>query len=298
MKRNTKIAALLFCFALEAHASNSGGSLVGNGAGLAELEITYAYTRLPESIRRCFSDDACDAKLSDRERDILKQIRVQVLSQNDAEQKIHYVSEKELPGFFTTGEGEFHRIAKTDTRTYSIIFINTDAIYGNGKALVDAPLATSLLIHELGHQLGVADHTWLNILGSKVRAAIENTKTTVEYPRNNNLTMTVYSGANSIRLFLNNALSSVDLTNRVEAALVCPEETSLVKAFVINPHWNLAQHTIPYQFNAFVRYQCVSSTGLFYSLLVDVTFNIPMLAAESKEKLAAQKIGFLFLKSK
>src|SRR5690606_17114972 len=105
MKRSTKsaLSLLMLCLAPQAMAA-SGGSLVGNGAGLAEIEITYTYAvRLPEAISDCLTYRNCG--LDAREESVLNEIVGIINTQPDPERKLSFLSETEAPGFFSTGEG-------------------------------------------------------------------------------------------------------------------------------------------------------------------------------------------------
>ncbi len=287
------IKAALICFlSLLPQAFAGGGSLVGNGAGLAELEITYAYIRLPEMIRSCFENKDCN--LNGGEEEVLRRELAVLKAYPNPVLKVQFVSETEKPGFFDTGVNEFHRIAKTEMRDNSVIFINRDALYRNGKAVVDMPTGVSILIHELGHQVGIPDHTWLDTLGGKIRATLEKTKLKVDHPQTA-ITMDIYNGIHSFGFFVYNPESSVDLTSRAESAIACPKNTKLSEAAILNPHWDSAPTWSIYQFSAFVRYACHSPRGEMEKLLVEISFYIPADAAEGKVPMTQESISFTVL---
>jgi hypothetical protein len=154
MKTCIKLLLLLLSMNAQAETKpNNGGNLVGNGAGLAKMELHYAYQRLPEAIDRCLEFAACS--LNATEARLLSGIQTILREFPDPSDKIHVLSERDLPGFFSTGDNEHHRIAKTDRRTRSIIFVNRDALYNaQGRPVIDLPRAISVLVHELGHQAG------------------------------------------------------------------------------------------------------------------------------------------------
>ncbi len=155
---------------LSASTSSAGGSIIGNGAGLVENNFAYVYSILPNSIEECFAFKNCD--LSTSEQSLLKKIQ-NVLSLNKSlKTNIEFVSEKQNPGFFTTGDNEDHRIAKTCLDNSCPIYVNLDLLYDkDGKPALEIPTIASVLIHELGHQAGEGSHTTLDILGSKLRKA-------------------------------------------------------------------------------------------------------------------------------
>lgn len=286
--------------ALSAHAG-TGGSLVGNGAGLAELEIAYAYSvGIPETISYCLNTGACE--LNDDEESSLRKIQEILERYPDANYKIHFLSEKELPGFFDTGVGEHHRIAKTDSKGHSVIFINRDALYdAEGRATVDMPLAASILVHELGHQIGIGDHTWLDALGSKVRAFLSRTKSQVVHP-GENLAMTLYSSriVSALGFFVENETSSLDLSSRVTAALVCPRNTKPTGTLIQNPHWEWrkSEPWSPREFVAFVRYHCADAVGGLSSHLLEISIAVAPQAASGKAPLSYENVHVTILRAR
>jgi hypothetical protein len=91
MKFSIKLAMIwTVCLAPAAFAANTGGSLVGNGAGLAELEITYAYTvRLPSAITYCLNLPS-ECNLDVRDEHALRLISDILSAQPNPEHKLHY----------------------------------------------------------------------------------------------------------------------------------------------------------------------------------------------------------------
>lgn len=259
-----KICISLILLALSALARaetrpNNGGNLVGNGAGLAEAELVYAYQRLPETIDRCLELKACG--ISPAEKSLLERVRAILRDFPDPADKIHVLSERELPGFFSTGANEQHRIAKTDSRTRSIIFVNRDALYdAAGRSAIDLPRAASVLTHELGHQAGEESHLALDVLGGKLRAQLERGRVTILFPESD-LQMSVFSGAapaDAPGLYLRNSDSSLDLGHELLLQLPCPGGIPAVGAQFVNPHW---ESGYSYLFSAYVRYVCLTPEG-------------------------------------
>ena len=83
--------------------------------------------------------------------------------------RLIFLSEKLNPGFFTTGDAEENRIAKTFLNADSSIYINVDQLYKeSGQSALSYEQVVAILIHELGHQAGVKEHAPLDILGTKV----------------------------------------------------------------------------------------------------------------------------------
>lgn len=161
----------------------AGGSMVGNGAGLVENNFQYAYQSLPRFIESCLESSICQAGPADRK--LLQKISAAAQKNLVLENRLIFVSEKERPGFFTTGVGEENRIAKTSLEILKPIYINFDLLYANdGSANVDIPTMYSILTHELGHQVGIKQHAALDILGSKLKKFVLDNWQTVTLPLN------------------------------------------------------------------------------------------------------------------
>lgn len=148
-----------------------GGSVIGNGAGLAENNFQYAYQSLPRFIENCLKSALC--QVNSVERSLLAKISSAAQINLRRDDRLIFISEKEQPDFFTTGVSEENRIAKTELQIDTPIYINLDLLYTqSGSINLDIPTMQSILVHELGHQVGVTSHTKLDILGSKIKKFI------------------------------------------------------------------------------------------------------------------------------
>ncbi len=167
-----KSTFLLASFLSLAVLARGGGSVVGNGAGLVENNFQYAYSTLGTLVRNCLQ--AQDCGMTEKESRILQSMQMVLSVNSSRSDRLVFVSEKENPGFFETGPGQRHRVAKTGLTAQTQIFINVDALYAdNGKPLLDLPTIISILAHEVGHQAGEENHAILDILGSKLRQSLE-----------------------------------------------------------------------------------------------------------------------------
>lgn len=171
MRLIRSLLAVLFIPSAAA-AAVGGGGIVGNGAGLAEQNVLFAYAGLETSIKSCLLSPLCDPSPS--EKDLLARIR-RVLSQNmKKKEPIVFVSGKANPGFFDLSESEAHRIAKTGLTPEHPIWINSDLLYRfDGREAMDFPAITAILIHEMGHQAGELNHSVLDLIGAKVRLSLQ-----------------------------------------------------------------------------------------------------------------------------
>lgn len=167
------ISFLLCCcsYLISSVSSAGGASVIGNGAGIVENNIQYAYSSLPDLVSECLRTNRCE--ISPTEAKTFSRI-LTVLSANASNaERILFVSEKENPGFFDTGVNEKHRIAKTGLTPNDPIYINSDLLYNEkGQPNLDLPTIASILLHEVGHQSGEQNHAFLDIIGSKLKKMI------------------------------------------------------------------------------------------------------------------------------
>lgn len=163
------VTLLVLTFSLFAEAKETGGGvIVGNGAGFAEGIFQQSYQSLPQILDSIIVTN--EINLTEKERELLEKINKVAKQNSSKKDRLIFLSEKDHPGFFTTGENETHRFAKTFATPASSIFINMDWIYGEkGKDLLNHSSAMALLIHEIGHQTGEKDHGELDILGAKIK---------------------------------------------------------------------------------------------------------------------------------
>ncbi len=148
-----------------------GGSVVGNGAGIVENNFQFAYLSLTTTIAECLQQQKCE--MTPPEFRTLTEMQKVLETNKSNEKRIQFVSEKDHPDFFNTGEGEIHRIAKTGLTAQEPIYINRDQLYAqNGQPAFDFASILSILAHEVGHQTGELSHAKLDILGSKLKKVI------------------------------------------------------------------------------------------------------------------------------
>ena len=142
------------------------GVQVGNGGGLAEKYVLFAYQNLGNSIAQfLLSRNPQDVT----EYTVLHNIEASLHDEYQNKNQIQFVSESEHPGFFDTAEP--NRIAKTGDNVGDVIYINRGQLYPNG-APVSLATATQILVHEFGHHHQVFDHQYLDKLGAEVGQTI------------------------------------------------------------------------------------------------------------------------------
>jgi hypothetical protein len=166
-----KVLPLIWLLASGAQA-RLGGSDAGNGGGLAEKRLLFAYQNLEKYFDLCLEASLC--KLNDQEIRLLQDLRGSLPEERKNPRPLEFQSGKAAPGSFKI-DGEV-RVARTGDAVGGTIFINTDLLYWSGSGgrsqSVDLPTAVSILTHELGHHHGVKDHLFLDQLGTKIQTAL------------------------------------------------------------------------------------------------------------------------------
>jgi hypothetical protein len=179
-------------------AGGSSGSIAGNGGGLAEKNMLFAYLNLDRFIDLCLQGATC--QMTDGETKILSQIKASLPQERLNPDMISFVPANRPPDFFRV-DGLL-RVAKTGDHVGDAIFINSALLYNsnNGDAkstsdegvrVMDIPLAASVLIHEFGHHHGVNDHYQLDLLGTKLQNFLIKDSERSEFWNNNAALVTV-----------------------------------------------------------------------------------------------------------
>ena len=161
----------LLTFSGAAHA-RVGGSDAGNGGGIAEKRLTFAYLNLERYLEFCLRGSMC--RLSLDEINLLALIRTTLEDERRNPKQLQFVSGRETSDRFEI-DGKV-RIARTGDAVGSPILINTDLLYWTttaGRQALDMATAVSVLVHELGHHHSEKSHEKLDILGSKVQAIVK-----------------------------------------------------------------------------------------------------------------------------
>ena len=141
---------------------------VNNGGGAAEGTLTYTFLNVEKYIDLCLSSEIC--QISDREKDILSQIKKSLEDEYAQEKPLIFMSENNNPGTFII-DGEI-KIAKTGDAVGTPIYFNLDLLYFKNNLgiyeSIDIKTAIGIIIHELGHHHNIQDHSFLDALGAKV----------------------------------------------------------------------------------------------------------------------------------
>lgn len=142
----------------------STGDMVGNGGGLLEQNFYQAYYLVQTAIENCLYDSICD--LTFEQKNLLKKINQTYIQKIDQDLPLVFLKEKNSGSFFSENEEKETRLAKTGYSSTFPIFINSTMALSISDNI---PAMIGILIHELGHQAGVLNHSVLDELSTKVR---------------------------------------------------------------------------------------------------------------------------------
>ena len=133
------------------------------------LQSVYQNT-LELLIPSCLESTECDLKPDERE--VLEQ-ELRDLKQNLALSKIQFVHGSERPDLFRSPETPAHRLSVTGDHIGTPIYFDIDALahLAGSAAGFDVSQAVGILVHELGHHLGLHDTETrlLDRVGSRLR---------------------------------------------------------------------------------------------------------------------------------
>lgn len=211
------------------------GDHANNGGGSAEQNIVFAFQYFGQFAQNCLNNEICGLSAADR--DVLNKIRAALPDEGEAQ---------DLLVFRTSSEDDFLldgavRVAKTGSTVGSKIFVNRAMIYElyNGKpSPIGVPQAAALLVHELGHHQGIADHTYLDLLGAKLRIFLQRSVISLNFDPRLFLTANAFQSIPFIpsftvvylrpddrlhpetRLLINDSATAIDLSDRVLPSLI------------------------------------------------------------------------------
>lgn len=226
---------------------SSGADIVGNGGGAVEQSSLYIYRSLDRYISQCLNNDNC--YLNAERKDVLKKIREVVLQNRDEKNRLVFLSGENFEKYMQDKLDPEIRAAKTGFSMEFPIFINLAEIYNYPKNTLYAGMA-ALLIHEIGHQVGVASHSFLDELGLSVRTLMEANIEDLAYEvLNNQFTFTLFS-SNGPYDFAQYVLEYDNVKYEVPSLMTsykCANGNQLVGANLENLYWEKGK-TIDYNY--------------------------------------------------
>lgn len=238
--------AVCFCFLMMTtqfaySANKSGGDRVGNGGGLAEQNFIFTLQVLPDYIDRCL--DSIDCRINIEDRIYLVLIRELAESIEDSKSEFIFLSGKEHPEIFHNENDPEVRLAKTGSTPDAPIYVNLDLLYlrnGSGELkIMEVPTMVGNLIHELGHQVGNLDHSYLDSLGAKVRHYLISDRNAYIYPvRGEYLEIIVnnFEIPSFPVIYIRNDKKTLLLDLELERKITC-ERGMPIGATLTNGHW-------------------------------------------------------------
>lgn len=214
-----------------------GGDIIGNGGGLGEMNFVYALTNLADFIMDTVRNDGIVGRDADQ------LIRIAALARRESrkQDKLVFISGQKNPGIFNI-QGET-RLAVTGDSATAPIFVNLDLVYKKTFDVTDIltlPEIVSLLVHELGHQVGLLDHAYLDYLGARVRRMISRDINRITRNMADGLKVEITSfsywssAAPKIQLGIENSLR--DFNEDVSKVMKCEDGSRPMSARLSNQH--------------------------------------------------------------
>ena len=221
--------------------SSSGADIVGNGGGIAEQNMRYAYKLLAKSVSYCLILPQCGE--SENQILVLKRIQNIALKNQNNEKSVIFLDDKSFEKVFESDLDFDHRVAKTGFSSEFPIFLNIDQIY-EAELENDLSAMIGILVHEVGHQAGVASHSFLDALASEVRIAFFRTRVVVDTTiGTSKVTLNLIGGLNAYDtqerfLFIDN--QNIDLSDPASVYTCHTTGTKVIASRLTNPAWERA----------------------------------------------------------
>ena len=252
----------------------NGGDIIGNGGGIGESFFQYALLELPTLINECLSSKFCD--INDDEALILSRVAKVAKMNSQLDFALLFVNPKKEHTLFLQEDG-LARSALTGREPLFPVIINLDHVYRDNNLSIDLMDAVRLLVHELGHQAGIENHSHLDKLGAKVQQFI-NLQSIVKNSvtdRNGNhyelwLKNSDTTELTSFAVYFSKNGVQQDLRDQFLDQVKCPEGLNVYDYKFQNIHWKQASNNNISQIGAWANVQCKEqNTDLVYEVLLD-----------------------------
>lgn len=154
-----------------------GGDTFGNGGGLSENNLLFAWVKLKSAVQSVVYSRASGLTIPEAE------LLTKIFKSHDEEMRgagIQFLSSQQNPGVFDADESGIPRTGVTGSEVGSAIYFNLERLYPVRDGVeqpIDYVTALGFLVHELGHHHGVKDHAFLDQLGGKVRDFVGSSRT-------------------------------------------------------------------------------------------------------------------------
>lgn len=215
----------------------SGADIIGNGTGVVEQNFHYAYRNLDRTFSQCLSTPLCVR--DQRERHLLGKMRDLILKFRWEKNRIIFLKSDDFEHFFAGDLDPTERVAKTGPSSEFPIFINLTMVQELNIAS-DLSLIIGILAHEVGHQVGMASHSYLDDLSSRLRLIhFENTQSIALKERSTSFRFDILKARQTFKydetiLFMGNQLIKVP---HLGGQFICPNKMRPNAATLTNPHW-------------------------------------------------------------
>lgn len=264
---------------------SGGGDIIGNGGGLGEQNFIYALSQVAGFINETIAAGLVQGP------DVaaLTRIAWHAREQGSRAGELIFISGKAVPGLFDSPSDPEVRMAKTALSPDAPILINLDMIYQRAYGSLEIMPFTVMvasLVHELGHQIGIQDHSYLDYLGARVRRLLEREQNRVgrRLGRDGRVDMTsINLGPLALpKLYFTFGEQLLTFDRELHGALTCRDPQAQVRsARFDNQHWQPGvnfDRTWITSYRAWVILKCVGDAGEVYEeerdFALDLTVNL------------------------
>lgn len=266
---------ILFIFNFESNSRAIGGDWVGNGASFAENIFLNAFHDIEYQISLCLLSQDCF--IDDESYQVLDRLKKQITQEKQQNSKLIQF----LPhGPFFIIQGDV-KVAVTGLKMGSTVFINRDLI---NQYIVNPKIqpfnlqqATSILVHELGHHLGIADHHYLDQLGQRVaNNQLLYSQFMMIDPRENHIGVQLVASVEFLKfssmLTLIDEFQQIPLNDKIDNIIECPQmkdqSSQLIKVHFWNLSWQRPMSTQPI-LKFYIALLCRRQDGLEFQWVGD-----------------------------
>jgi len=256
-----------------------GGDIIGNGGGIVESQFEFAYQNLYKYIQEYLITNRPLMDINDYVAlASIANIRNQM---NVSDFALIFIDEEN--GLFDNTDIP-HRTAMTGNYPGAPILINRSQLYDpiSGKALLYQEDAVAILIHEIGHQAGIENHSYLDQLGNYVKSFIVDKTMRISKELDNNeiVSFIVKNPIEESLLYEAQIVTSTkiyDVKEYVDRDLKCPEGMRLHDIVLWNLHWLRSKSDNDVHVGLWTDILCeeIESESL-YSYRVDIAFEITL----------------------
>lgn len=233
----------------------SNGDIVGNGAGLAELNLAYVYRSIPSFIDRYLNSPNNGLRQNDKK--TLLQIKRIVEERTSYSNVFEFVAKEDLSLIFN---GEDDRIAMTGFSQEFPIYINKALLYQTPELSTDLPLQASIIIHELGHQTGIKSHKYLDYLGAAVQNYLQKRFSSHELDLGGGLSIKIFNRTADDytipQVLLTHLKERAEITRELRSNIVCPDGRQAIAFDMRNAHWERPEDEKTAKFNFWSKLIC------------------------------------------